>query len=391
MSDFSGLRLALDRAAGAATRVNVAAQNVANANTPGYTRQAVNLVNIGAPADPGPVLAVRRRRPGRQGRLRHALSRPVHGDPGRARARLDGQPRPGVDDDELDPAAVQRAVGRRHPKAALRLLGGLRRRREQPRRHGASRTQLLQRADTLAASFNSISRSLTQQKTDTISELGATVADINSKAQSIAQLNQAIKTNTIAGSPGQRPRRPARPAREPALGGERRDAARRRLQPGQRRAQRHRARPRRHVDGVERRHVRLRRRACAGRPTTRPRRVTSGKAGGELDAINGTIPNYIAKLDSVATTLRDQVNAAAQRDRAARSPSPTRTRARAGNLQFDVALDNGAFDDRHGRRRRLVGRRRRGRAADRAADRGRHRDRRRERDRHRVGRQRRAR
>jgi flagellar hook-associated protein FlgK len=70
--------------------------------------------------------------------------------------------------------------------------------------------------------------------------------------------------------------------------------------------------------------------------------VTSGKAGGELDAINGTIPNYLAKLDNVATTLRDEVNqlhgtiggslAVGSQDQSA-----------AGNLQFDVALDNGGF------------------------------------------------
>ena len=65
----------------------------------------------------------------------------------------------------------------------------------------ASRTQLLERANTLAASFNSISASLSQQRTDTLSELGATVADINAKAASIAQLNLAIKTNTIAKLP----------------------------------------------------------------------------------------------------------------------------------------------------------------------------------------------
>ena len=65
----------------------------------------------------------------------------------------------------------------------------------------AARTQLLERADTLAASFNSISRNLTQQKVDTTSELGATVASINSMAQSIATLNKAIKANTISGLP----------------------------------------------------------------------------------------------------------------------------------------------------------------------------------------------
>jgi len=52
MSDFSGLRLALTALQAQQRGVNVAAQNVANANTAGYSRQAVNLVNIGAPAVP---------------------------------------------------------------------------------------------------------------------------------------------------------------------------------------------------------------------------------------------------------------------------------------------------------------------------------------------------
>jgi len=52
MSDFAGLRLALTALQAQQRSVNVAAQNVANANTPGYTREAVNLVNIGAPAQP---------------------------------------------------------------------------------------------------------------------------------------------------------------------------------------------------------------------------------------------------------------------------------------------------------------------------------------------------
>ena len=47
MSDFSGLRLALTALQAQQRGVNVAAQNVANANTAGYSRQAVNLVNIG--------------------------------------------------------------------------------------------------------------------------------------------------------------------------------------------------------------------------------------------------------------------------------------------------------------------------------------------------------
>ena len=63
-----------------------------------------------------------------------------------------------------------------------------------------------------------------------------------------------------------------------------------------------------------------------------------GKAGGELTAINSTIPAYIAKVDAVATTLRDQVNqvhsaiggtiATTDQDQTAAGATAVRTRAR---------------------------------------------------------------
>ena len=52
MSDFSGLRLALTALEAHKRGLEVAAQNVANANTEGYSRQRVDLVAIGAPAVP---------------------------------------------------------------------------------------------------------------------------------------------------------------------------------------------------------------------------------------------------------------------------------------------------------------------------------------------------
>jgi len=70
--------------------------------------------------------------------------------------------------------------------------------------------------------------------------------------------------------------------------------------------------------------------------------VTSGKAGGELDAINATIPNYIAKLDTVATTLRDQVNAV-HGTIAGSIPTANQDQSASGNLSFDIGLDNGGF------------------------------------------------
>ena len=50
----------------------------------------------------------------------------------------------------------------------------------------ASRTQLLERAATLANSFNSLGNSMTALRSSTISELGSMVADVNAKAATIA-------------------------------------------------------------------------------------------------------------------------------------------------------------------------------------------------------------
>ncbi|HEV7523569.1 MAG TPA: flagellar hook-associated protein FlgK [Acidimicrobiia bacterium] len=340
MSDFSGLRLALTALQAQQRGVNVAAQNVANANTPGYTRQAVNLVNIGAPAKP-------------------ALFSKFVGD-GQG-VKVDSVTR--FRDQFLEIRAALEHGSMASLQQASSTMNSIQQLFNEPSDVGiqkqlsdfwagfddvannpansASRTQLLQRADTLAASFNSISQSLTQQRTDTISELGATVADINSKAQSIAQLNSAIKTNTIAGLPVNDLE-------------DQRDLLANQL--SEQSGATLRAGTFNQVNVVLNGTglVQEDQAASLSVDTTgagavlrwstdnSAASVTSGKAGGELDAINGTIPNYIAKLDAVATNLRDQVNAlhgaiggslaVAAQDQSA-----------AGNLQFQVALDNGGF------------------------------------------------
>src|SRR4051812_16577247 len=52
MGDFAGLRLALSALQAQQRGVETAAQNAANANTEGYSRQRVDLESIGAPAVP---------------------------------------------------------------------------------------------------------------------------------------------------------------------------------------------------------------------------------------------------------------------------------------------------------------------------------------------------
>jgi flagellar hook-associated protein 1 FlgK len=340
MSDFAGLRLALTALQAQQRGVNVAAQNVANANTPGYTRQAVNLVNIGAPAKP-------------------ALFSTFVGD-GQG-VKVDSVTR--FRDQFLEIRAALEHGSMASLDQASTTMNGIQQLFNEPSDVGiqkqlsdfwagfddvannpsdnAARTQLLQRADTLAASFNSISQSLTQQKTDTVSELGASVADINAKSQSLAQLNQAIKTNTIAGLPVN-----DLEDQRDLLANQLSEESGATLRAGtfnQVNVM---------LNGTalvqEDQATALNLDTSGGGAVLRwstdnsVASVNSGKAGGELQAINATIPNYIAKLDAVATSLRDEVNALHGAIGGSLAIG-AQDQSASGNLTFQVALDNGAF------------------------------------------------
>ncbi len=340
MSDFSGLRLALTALQAQQRSVNVAAQNVANANTPGYTRQAVNLVNIGAPAVPAAYATFVG---DGQGVKVDSVTR-FRDQFMEIRAALEHGSMASMDQASSTMNSIQQLFNEPSDSGIQKQLSDLWAGFDDVANNpsdAASRTQLLERADTLAASFNSISQSLTQQKSDTVSELGATVADINNKAASIAQLNKAIKTNTIAGLPVN-----DLEDQRDLLANQLSEASGASLRAGT----------------FNQVNVMLNGTALVQEDQSTALNVdtsgsgavlrwatdnsaatvTSGKAGGELNAINATIPNYIAKLDNVATTLRDEVNqlhgaiggslAVANQNQSA-----------AGNLQFDVGLDNGAF------------------------------------------------
>ncbi len=340
MSDFSGLRLALTALQAQQRSVQVAAQNVANANTAGYSRQAVNLVNIGAPARPA--LFSKFTGDG-QGVQVDSVTR-FRDQFMEMRAALQHGSMASLDQASSTMNAIQQLFNEPSDSGIQKQLSDLWAGFDDVANNPAdtaSRTQLLERADTLAASFNAISQNLAQQKLDTTSELGATVADINSKAQSIAQLNQAIKVNTIANLPVNDLQ-------------DQRDLLANQL--SEESGASLRAGPFNQVNvmlngtSLVQEDTASALTVDTSGPATVLRwsannsaaSVTSGKAGGELDAINGTIPSYIAKLDTVATTLRDQVNqlhgaiagslAVGSQDQSAN-----------GNLTFDVALDNGAF------------------------------------------------
>ncbi|MDQ1450052.1 MAG: flagellar hook-associated protein 1, partial [Actinomycetota bacterium] len=186
MSDFSGLRLALSALEAQQRSVNVAAQNVANANTPGYTREAVNLVNVGAPATPARYAIFQGDGQG----VKVASVTRFRDQFMEIQAAIEHGSMASMSQASSTMNAIQQLFNEPSDAGIQSQLSSFWAGFDDVANNpadGASRTQLLQRADTLAASFNSVSSQLTQLKNNTASELGATVADINSKAQSIAQ------------------------------------------------------------------------------------------------------------------------------------------------------------------------------------------------------------
>ncbi len=340
MSGFSSINTALTALEAQQRAVDVASQNVANANTPGYSREAVNLVNIGAPAVPA----------------RYAT---FTGD-GQG-VKVDSVTRYRDTFLEIQAAASHGSMA--SMDQASSTMNSIQQLFNEPSDTGiqsqlsgfwsgfddvanspgdaASRTQLLERADTLAQTFNTVSQQLTDQKANTVSQLGATVADINSKAASIAQLNKSILANTVAGLPVN-----DLEDQRDLLANQLAEASGATLRTGDYNQVNVMLNGTALVQGAASNTLNIDtsganvvlRWANNNSAAT----VNSGQAGGELDAINTTIPNYIAKLDNVATTLRDQVNQL----HGAIGGSLTaanQNQSAAGNLQFNVALDNGAF------------------------------------------------
>jgi len=340
MSDFSGLNLALSALEAQQRSVNVAAQNVANANTPGYTREAVNLVNVGAPATPARYATYQG---DGQGVKVDSVTR-FRDQFMEIQAAIEHGSMASMDEASSTMNSIQQLFNEPSDSGIQAQLSNLWAGFDDVANNPsdvASRTQLLERADTLAASFNSVSQQLTQQQQNTTSELGATVADINSKAQSIAQLNKSIKANSLAGLSVN-----DLEDQRDLLANQISEASGATLRAGD----------------FNQVNVMLNGTALVQGDTSTnlsvdtsganvvlrftsdnsAANVTSGKAGGELDAINATIPNYISKLDTVATTLRDEVNQV-HGSISGSLPVAGQNQSASGNLQFDVGLDGGGF------------------------------------------------
>ena len=198
MSTFSGLNTAGTALWAAQRAMDVTGQNVANANTDGYSRQRVDLQSVAAGAVPAMWSTGQQVGQGVNAdqvtRIRDAFLQVQAQGSHSSVASLT------VQDGTL--TAVQQAFqepGSNGIQAQLSSFwAGFGDIANHPADSGA-RSQLLERAQTLAAGIRSTNGSLDQQWGQTRDSLQALLTDANATAASIAGLNQEIKAATQTG------------------------------------------------------------------------------------------------------------------------------------------------------------------------------------------------
>jgi flagellar hook-associated protein 1 FlgK len=340
VSEFSGLNLALSALQAQRRGLELAAQNAANTNTEGYSRQAIGLETVGTPSTP----ALFSTNSGSLGGVRVADITRYRDAFLEAQAALEHGAMANLDVLSSKMQNIEQLFNEPSDNGISKQLSDFWAGFDDVANHPentASRTQLIERARTLSQTFNSISDALSKQVSATKSELGATVTDVNAKADQIAQLNKAIKAGQISGLPvndlmDKRDLLANQLAE--ATGGSIRatEWGQVNVTVGGTAI----------VSGDHSTHLAL---DTSGSPTVlrwantnAVATITSGKAGGQLTAINATIPNYIAKLDAVAMTLRDTVNNL-HSEMSGSIDAANQDQTAAGNLQFQIALDGGAY------------------------------------------------
>ena len=340
MSDFSALHIALSSLYAQRRGLELAGHNIANANTEGYSRQRVDMVNIGPPLTP-------------------AFWSRWEGDG--AGVRVEDVVR--FRDQFLEIRAALEHGAEGHLEQAKNVLDRLEQLFAEPGDLGlssqftefwagwddvannpadsASRMQLLERASTLAVGMNDAARAIVQMRTDTITELETVVDEINTTAATIAQLNETIKNAEIAGlsSNDLQDQRDMLANELARLTG----ASIRNGEWGQVNVYLS-GSPLVYEDTSEALTL-----DAGGSPVTIrwqkdnfPATVTSGTAGGKLEVINTTLPAYLGDLDTIALQLRNDVNAL-HTTVTGSIPAVSRDQTAAGNLQFEMSLNGGAF------------------------------------------------
>ncbi len=339
MSEFGGLSIALSSLQAQQRALEIAANNVANASTAGYTRQAANMETLGS-ATPaffstttgdgnGVTIAS-------VTRFRDAFMEIQAGFQHGSLASLDQTNATMQQIQNLFGEPSSTGIG-----AQLSSLWGAFDSVANNPGDAGTRTVLLQQATMLASTINSAAGSLHQLATGETTQLQALVAQVNTTSAALAKLNQSIQSGSVAG------------LNVNSLEDQRDQLAQTLAQlTGATIQQGPNNQATVSLGGLnlvaENQAQALTLDTSGASAVLRATQggfalnVTSGQAGGMLNDINSVIPSYLTKLDGVATTLRDQVNNAMSPIAGTIGTGATNQTA-AGTLQFGLGLDGGAF------------------------------------------------
>ena len=203
MSTFSGLNTATTALWAQQRGLDVTGQNIANVNTPGYTRQRAELQSVGGNAVPAIYATSNQIGQGVDAdtviRIRDAFLE------GRAQLESGATARLTVADDTL--ASIEQAFREPGTTGIQSKLTAVYTAWQDVANHpndkttDGARTAVLQTTASLVAELHTTAANLEKQATQTRDSLGTLAQDVNAKTSSIADLNTAIKRATQAGLP----------------------------------------------------------------------------------------------------------------------------------------------------------------------------------------------
>ncbi|GII24520.1 flagellar hook-associated protein FlgK [Planosporangium mesophilum] len=314
MSTFSGLSGALSSLYAQRRGMDVTGQNIANANTEGYSRQRIDMQAVGGSAVP----AMYSVSDGTSGGVTVSAVARVQDTFLETRGRIEHAQNSYLADQNLVYTKVQQAFGALSTTGLQTQMSEMWSSWHDLANHpgdGATRAQVLARSATVADTLHMTHDALGSLFTTSREQLDAIATDINSTAAQVAQLNQAVVRGTQAGLPvneladqrdrlvmhlteltGATAQLRENGSLDVTLGGSglvNGDVARQLTVGGARRLE-----------------------DVAGAPVTLTWTdnnaqviVPSGQVASSLEALNSIIPDYSARLDGVAKTLADTVNA----------------------------------------------------------------------------------
>lgn len=200
MSSFSSLNVGSLAIHAAQRGLDVTGQNISNSATPGYSRQRVDQVAIGGPTVP----ALWSRYDGVGGGVKVTGVSRMRDEFLEARARVTHSSLAETQKLEQTYAAIERTFDEPSATGLQSKLAdfwnSFAKISNDPKAE-APRNLTFERAVAVVNHLNGMSHSLEVQWQDTVTEAAANVTDVNVMAKDLANLNRAIRNNTVAGLP----------------------------------------------------------------------------------------------------------------------------------------------------------------------------------------------